>query len=68
MTKRVDPRAARSVRSPLPGGGRETGGNPVRSRIIADDEIKDKIANAHPYREWIEDNNVSLEDLPDAQD
>ena len=35
-------------------------------RIIADDEIKTKIAKEKPYAEWLEDNSVFLEDLPEA--
>ena len=35
-------------------------------RIIADDELKQHIATQHPYAQWIEDNMVSLEDLPDV--
>ncbi len=35
-------------------------------RIIADDEIKQKIATERPYWSWLDDNIVSLEDLPDA--
>src|ERR1700674_1859453 len=35
-------------------------------RIIADEEIKQKIATDNPYGAWLEDNIVSLEDLPEA--
>jgi glutamate synthase domain-containing protein 2/glutamate synthase domain-containing protein 1/glutamate synthase domain-containing protein 3 len=35
-------------------------------RIIADEEIKQKIATEHPYGRWLEENLVSLEDLPEA--
>ncbi len=35
-------------------------------RIIADDEIKNKIAAEHPYRKWLNENLVSLEKLPEA--
>jgi glutamate synthase (ferredoxin) len=35
-----------------------------QGRIIADDEIKTKIATRQPYAEWLRDNMVSLEDLP----
>ncbi len=35
-------------------------------RIIADEEIKQKIATQHSYWQWLDDNIVSLEDLPDA--
>jgi glutamate synthase (NADPH/NADH) large chain len=36
----------------------------VEQRIIADDEIKEKIAAEHPYRMWLDDNLVTLQDLP----
>lgn len=35
-------------------------------RIIADEEIKQKIATENPYQQWLDDNIVSLEDLPEA--
>jgi glutamate synthase (ferredoxin) len=35
-------------------------------RIIADEEIKQKIATEHPYAQWLEENIVTLEDLPEA--
>jgi glutamate synthase (ferredoxin) len=35
-------------------------------RIIADDELKHKIAQERPYAEWLRDNLVSLEQLPPA--
>ncbi|HWY85083.1 MAG TPA: glutamate synthase large subunit [Gemmataceae bacterium] len=35
-------------------------------RIIADEEIKQKTATENPYGAWLEDNIVSLEDLPEA--
>ncbi|MCP4259292.1 MAG: glutamate synthase large subunit, partial [Planctomycetes bacterium] len=34
-------------------------------RIIADEEIKDKISTEHPYREWLNRYLVELEDLPE---
>jgi glutamate synthase (ferredoxin) len=34
-------------------------------RIIADEEIKTKIATEHPYREWLNANLISLADVPD---
>jgi glutamate synthase (ferredoxin) len=38
----------------------------VEGRIVADEEIKDKIAGAHPYREWLDKYMVELADVPDA--
>ncbi|MBI3251836.1 MAG: glutamate synthase large subunit [Candidatus Omnitrophica bacterium] len=35
-------------------------------RIVSDEELKNKIARAHPYREWLDENLVPLEKLPDA--
>ncbi len=37
-----------------------------QGRIVTDEEIKNKIATAHPYRIWLKENLVSLEDLPEA--
>jgi glutamate synthase (ferredoxin) len=34
-------------------------------RIVADEEIKQKIATARPYRVWLTQNLVDLEDLPE---
>ncbi len=33
-------------------------------RIINDEEIKEKIASQHPYREWLDNNLVHLKDIP----
>ncbi|MFM7192306.1 MAG: glutamate synthase central domain-containing protein, partial [Microcystaceae cyanobacterium] len=33
-------------------------------RIIADEEIKQKIVTAEPYSQWLQDNLISLENLP----
>jgi glutamate synthase domain-containing protein 2/glutamate synthase domain-containing protein 1/glutamate synthase domain-containing protein 3 len=35
-------------------------------RIIADEEIKASLAQEHPYGEWLKDNLVKLENLPDG--
>ncbi len=35
-----------------------------QGRIIADEELKRKIASEQPYGEWLRENLVSLEDLP----
>jgi glutamate synthase (ferredoxin) len=35
-------------------------------RIIADEELKEKIATQQPYAGWLRDNAVSLEELPDG--
>jgi glutamate synthase (ferredoxin) len=36
-----------------------------QQRIIADDELKHRIAGAKPYAQWLADNLVKLEDLPE---
>ncbi|MBI3306175.1 MAG: glutamate synthase large subunit [Candidatus Omnitrophica bacterium] len=36
-------------------------------RIVADDELKKKIATAQPYRVWLKENLIQLDDLPEAQ-
>jgi len=38
----------------------------AQGRIIADEEIKHDIATEQPYAQWLRDNVVSLEDLPDV--
>jgi glutamate synthase (ferredoxin) len=35
-------------------------------RIISDDEIKQKLASAHPYRDWLNKYQIKLEELPKA--
>lgn len=35
----------------------------VQGRVIDDDELKDKYANARPYGEWLDNNLVKLHDL-----
>ncbi len=37
-------------------------------RIVADEEIKDSIAAAHPYGEWLAQHLISIDDLPAAPD
>ena len=37
-----------------------------QGRIISDDEVKDGLAAAHPYREWLQNNLVRIEDVPPA--
>jgi glutamate synthase (NADPH) large chain len=37
-----------------------------RGRIIGDDEFKESICRSQPYQLWIEQNHLSLEDLPEA--
>ena len=35
-------------------------------RIISDEELKQTVAKAHPYRQWLHDNLVDFETLPDV--
>jgi glutamate synthase (ferredoxin) len=37
-----------------------------QGRIIADDELKQRIATEKPYAQWLKDNIVALEELPDV--
>ncbi len=36
----------------------------AEGRIISDDEIKGKLSSAHPYRDWLNKYQVSLEEIP----
>jgi len=36
-----------------------------QGRIISDDELKQTLANEHPYQEWLDANLITLEHLPD---
>ena len=38
----------------------------AQGRIISDDEIKHDLASRHPYRQWINENQLTLADLPDV--
>ncbi|WP_086982212.1 glutamate synthase large subunit [Vibrio aphrogenes] len=37
-----------------------------QGRIISDEEVKDTIAKAKPYEQWVQDNLLTLKTLPDA--
>jgi glutamate synthase domain-containing protein 1 len=37
----------------------------AEGRIVADEELKNKYARAHPYQQWLEENHVLLENLPE---
>jgi glutamate synthase (NADPH) large chain len=39
----------------------------VEGRLIPDEEIKAKLARSHPYRRWLQNTLIVLEDLPPAQ-
>ncbi|MFN3786581.1 MAG: glutamate synthase central domain-containing protein, partial [Thiothrix sp.] len=39
----------------------------AQGRIIADEEIKQQIATAKPYQDWLASNLVALKDLPEAE-
>ena len=36
-------------------------------RIIGDEELKHTLASRQPYGQWLEENKIELDDLPDAQ-
>lgn len=36
-------------------------------RIIPDNEIKDKISHQKPYKEWVDNNRVVIEEIPEAK-
>src|SRR6266498_2441904 len=38
----------------------------ARGRIVSDEEIKADLARAQPYAQWLRENLVDIEDLPDA--
>ena len=38
----------------------------AQGRIISDEEIKNHIANEHPYRKWLSENLLHLSDLPEV--
>lgn len=40
----------------------------VEGRIVADEEIKERIMKEHPYREWLDEHLISLSELPEASD
>ena len=39
----------------------------AQGRIVDDDEIKAQLAAEHPYGEWLEENLVSIDDLPERR-
>ncbi len=39
-----------------------------QGRIISDDELKQEMAMAYPFREWLDNNMVDLQDLPLSQE
>ncbi|MCC7042218.1 MAG: glutamate synthase subunit alpha, partial [Acidobacteria bacterium] len=38
----------------------------AQGRIVDDEEVKDRLAAEHPYADWLAENLVAIEDLPDA--
>ena len=38
----------------------------AQGRIIADEEIKDRLAAEFPYAEWLQEHLIAIEDVPDA--
>ncbi len=33
-------------------------------RILLDEEIKERLAKEYPYKEWVENQKINLDDLP----
>jgi len=40
----------------------------AQGRIISDEELKKDICTRHPYREWLNENQISIKDLPVKED
>ena len=40
----------------------------AQGRIIGDDELKESLARANPYRQWLDDNLIKIGDLPTPTD
>ena len=40
----------------------------AQGRIISDEELKKDICTRHPYREWLNENQISIKDLPIKED
>ncbi|HZW46655.1 MAG TPA: glutamate synthase central domain-containing protein, partial [Microvirga sp.] len=38
-----------------------------QGRIVSDDEIKQQLSTAHPYKEWLKRTQIVLEDLPSVR-
>jgi glutamate synthase (ferredoxin) len=38
-----------------------------QGRIISDEELKESMASAHPYREWLDEHLVSLDEIPEPE-
>ncbi len=38
-----------------------------QGRIISDEELKESMASAHPYREWLNEHLVSLDEIPEPE-
>ncbi len=36
-------------------------------RIVSDEDLKRRMTSAHPYRKWLDEHMVSLEELPEAE-
>src|SRR6185295_2134603 len=37
-----------------------------KARIVSDEEIKNELANAHPYRQWLDRTQLRVHELPAA--
>ena len=61
----IDP--AKIVRKGRLQPGRMFLADTVNGRLIDDDEIKSEIASLEPWGEWLEENRINLEDLPERE-
>ena len=48
-------------------GGTGTPDQPLPGRVVPDEEVKDGLAAAHPYAQWLAQHQVRLEDLPERE-
>ncbi|MEE6273284.1 glutamate synthase large subunit [Georgenia wangjunii] len=39
----------------------------AQGRVVSDEEVKAELAALHPYREWLDEHTVRLEDLPERE-
>src|SRR2546421_295853 len=39
-----------------------------QGRIIADEELKNRYAKAHPYQKWLDDHHILMESLPEPSE
>ena len=40
--------------------------DPVQGRVVWNDEVRDRLAGEKPYRDWIDEETIELQDLPES--